>query len=562
MKTDNIKTTVITPGRAMLIELEWHREDPLSILGVYAPNPTDENAKFWDDIREWFMQHPGVRKPDGMGGDTNIVEDPIDRMPARPDPDIAVTAFDKLKSYLGFTDGWRSTYPTTKAFTYLQKATGSQSRIDRILVKHGLMDQAYEWEIQTVGVKTDHKMVSVRLTTANAPTTGPGRWVLPKHVMKDKYLSEFVQTRGLELQSRLREVVRLPVRDPQYNPQTLWACFKREFIIQARRRAKIAVPRANKEIRDFELRLEKVLGDPNIPPEDKELSAAVLTEKLAKLHVARHSKARMSAQIRNRLEGEIISKYWSMLNRVKKPKDVIHRLKKPPDRNTAVGTQPVYETNSKNMANIARNYHNKIQKDREDILPDVREPIIEMVLGRMARKATLEQIEDLQKKLTRDNVIESLKLSANDKAPGDDGIQYEIWKIIDSRYHTFAQQDKQAFDIVSALHAVYNDIETYGVVAGTGFAKSWMAPVHKKNDRADIANYRPISLLNTDYKIFTKALTIKLAKVAPDLIHPAQAGFVPGRHIYDQIWLTKRIIDLAEATEMQGAIVALDQEKA
>jgi hypothetical protein len=50
--------------------------------------------------------------------------------------------------------------------------------------------------------------------------------------------------------------------------------------------------------------------------------------------------------------------------------------------------------------------------------------------------------------------------------------------------------------------------------------------------------------------------------VAPGLIHPNQAGFVPGRHIYNQIWLTKRIIELAEASDMCGVIVALDQEKA
>src|ERR1700761_8890404 len=94
------------------------------------------------------------------------------------------------------------------------------------------------------------------------------------------------------------------------------------------------------------------------------------------------------------------------------------------------------------------------------------------------------------------------------------------------------------------------------------FHRAGWLPYTKKNNPADIANYRPISLLNTDYKIFTKALTIKLARIAPDLIHPAQAGFVPGRHIYDQIWLTKRIIELAEATEQNGIIVALDQEKA
>jgi hypothetical protein len=62
--------------------------------------------------------------------------------------------------------------------------------------------------------------------------------------------------------------------------------------------------------------------------------------------------------------------------------------------------------------------------------------------------------------------------------------------------------------------------------------------------------------------VFTKALTIKLAQVAPDLIHPNQAGFVPGRQIRDHIWPTKRVIELAEATERDGVIVALDQEKA
>ena len=46
------------------------------------------------------------------------------------------------------------------------------------------------------------------------------------------------------------------------------------------------------------------------------------------------------------------------------------------------------------------------------------------------------------------------------------------------------------------------------------------------------------------------------------MINKAQAGFIPGHHIYDQIWLSKFIIDLAEATEMNGAIIALDQEKA
>ncbi|KAJ7138980.1 hypothetical protein C8R44DRAFT_867151 [Mycena epipterygia] len=131
----------------MILEVEWHREHPLSILGVYAPNPPDENGKFWKDIKEFFIKNPGVRKPEAMGGDMNVVEDDIDQLPAHTDPDATVSELDSLKSYLGLADGWRDTYLTTKAYTYYQKSTGSQSRLDRIYVKHRLLEQTYEWTI-------------------------------------------------------------------------------------------------------------------------------------------------------------------------------------------------------------------------------------------------------------------------------------------------------------------------------------------------------------------------------------------------------------------------------
>lgn len=45
-------------------------------------------------------------------------------------------------------------------------------------------------------------------------------------------------------------------------------------------------------------------------------------------------------------------------------------------------------------------------------------------------------------------------------------------------------------------------------------------------------------------------------------MHENQAGFIPGRVITDQIRLTQMILHYAEATEENGVIVALDQEKA
>ena len=89
-----------------------------------------------------------------------------------------------------------------------------------------------------------------------------------------------------------------------------------------------------------------------------------------------------------------------------------------------------------------------------------------------------------------------------------------------------------------------------------------MCPLYKKNDKRNIANYRPITLLNSDYKIFTKAKSIKLTAAAPGIIHTDQAGFMPGRSIFDQVRLTTLMVNYAEATEENGVIFALDQEKA
>ena len=57
--------------------------------------------------------------------------------------------------------------------------------------------------------------------------------------------------------------------------------------------------------------------------------------------------------------------------------------------------------------------------------------------------------------------------------------------------------------------------------------------LYKKKDPKDIRNYRPITLLNTDYKILTKILATKLKRVCEASISHPQKGFVPGRQITD-----------------------------
>ena len=59
-------------------------------------------------------------------------------------------------------------------------------------------------------------------------------------------------------------------------------------------------------------------------------------------------------------------------------------------------------------------------------------------------------------------------------------------------------------------------------------------------------NLRPISLLNVLYKIVTKTIANRLAKVIPDLIHRDQTGFIKGRFIGENI---RHILDIITETE-------------
>ena len=49
-------------------------------------------------------------------------------------------------------------------------------------------------------------------------------------------------------------------------------------------------------------------------------------------------------------------------------------------------------------------------------------------------------------------------------------------------------------------------------------------------DTTVLDNLRPISLLNTDYKILTKVIAKRLEKVLPKIINPDQTGYINQRH--------------------------------
>ena len=78
----------------------------------------------------------------------------------------------------------------------------------------------------------------------------------------------------------------------------------------------------------------------------------------------------------------------------------------------------------------------------------------------------------------------------------------------------------------------------------------------------DLKNWRPISLLNLDYKIFTKAMAEKLASSLEHVINPQQTASVPGRSILTTLALARDLIQYAYKEELSASLVSIDQAKA
>ena len=50
----------------------------------------------------------------------------------------------------------------------------------------------------------------------------------------------------------------------------------------------------------------------------------------------------------------------------------------------------------------------------------------------------------------------------------------------------------------------------------------------KRGNIRDLKNWRPISLLNIDYKICSKSITLRLSKVLDSIVDPDQTCSIPG----------------------------------
>ena len=91
--------------------------------------------------------------------------------------------------------------------------------------------------------------------------------------------------------------------------------------------------------------------------------------------------------------------------------------------------------------------------------------------------------------------------------------------------------------------------------------RSIISLIHKKGDKTDIENYRPISLTNTDYRILTFVLANRLQKVIKDIVSPDQESYIKDRFIATNVRLVLDLFDLYNSKNDRGLFMFVDFKK-
>ena len=558
----SINVRAIIPGRAAVLTIAWSTVKKLTILNIYTPVERQKQPEFWARIERRRIR-ARIPRPDFVLGDFNVTEDPLDRSPPHADDHAATDALRKIKHAWEIQDHWRHTHPNTRHFTYrapCHNGNWVQSRLDRIYAARTHAPTLFGWKSGPSATPTDHWLVLVKFAPADAPYIGNGRWTWPLQSINNASLIEKVAKRGMILQDRLDRLEREETTRAETNPQILWEEFKSNIQKIAKKHTNKTRYKTETMINTLEKDIKNITADPNFDTSaNLRAEEAYLENKLSQIikTLARNQKSDLKANLAS--HGEKLGGIWSAINKEKKPRNLIHRLKHP------ASDPPQYERTSSRMAELARNYHNNLQE--QDIQPQNDADRIREIEDALRAIPDRQQLEDpnrsqMNKTASITQVQEALKLTKNDTATGMDGCPYELWKALHQNHLERSQQNKKSFDINKTLTKIFQDIQEQGTEEGTSFALGWMCPIYKKKDQTEISNYRPITLLNTDYKLLTKVLAIQLIENIEYLVHPDQAGFIPKRSIFDHIRLARTIIKYTELTNDNGAIIALDQEKA
>ena len=179
---------------------------------------------------------------------------------------------------------------------------------------------------------------------------------------------------------------------------------------------------------------------------------------------------------------------------------------------------------------LAKDHWGKIEDYIPAILPSTN--IVKKELKFRTTEITVEEIKHRLRKFKRR------------KAPGPDGIPMEF----------FLEMDKKSFEVISEnLNTWWEEEQVPPEVL-----QARVVSIYKKGDTSKLENYRPISLLNSIYKIYAAVIQERLAEGLDNELQITQYGFRKNKSTRQAIHIIRRLTDVGERTGKKLKLLLLD----
>ena len=204
-------------------------------------------------------------------------------------------------------------------------------------------------------------------------------------------------------------------------------------------------------------------------------------------------------------------------------------------------------TNQEEILKETAKYYENLYTSKDHNLWDI--DLDTHMLNTTIPKLEQQEANNLEGMLTIEEAGQTLKHMKNNKSPGTSGFSADFFKVF--------WKDLGHF-VVRAINYGYRQ-EELSITQKQGLIIC--TPKENKN-RHFLKNWRPITLLNTVYKIASGSIANRVKKVMNKLISTDQTGFMEGRFIGENTRLLYDIMQYTEEQHIPCLLLLIDFEKA
>jgi exonuclease III len=429
-------------------------------------------------------------------------------------------------------DIWRERNPTKRQYTWCSNSKPRiQCRLDHLIISQQLSGIVSEVRI-TPGYSSDHSLVYMTMTTTDS-TRGKGFWKFNASLLKDD-----------EFDNRIKETINNTILDnTPCSARLLWDITKcnirRECIAYGCKMKK----ERNREEKILEARIDQLEGVINQDPsKEKEREEELQTIRSELDQIIQHKcrGAALRSKCKNYEYGEKASKYFMKMESQQGEKQSIKNILREDGSITSDQTEILEEQYS---------FYKKLYNKKDEELEGELEEEWNHLFKLNSNKVDEDDHPEMVKRIEEEEIRRIIAGSPNDKSPGIDGLSNEFYK------HFWE-------DIKHILIPAYNEALQEGELCISQKRGAISLLPKEGKDIRMLKNWRPITLLNNDYKYLAKALALRCRNILPYIIGKDQCGFVKGRLIGFNIIRLLDIIETCKVEDISGLLVNIDIEKA